>query len=69
MYSKKHLWLITLVSAVVIAAALYSQYVLKMDPCPLCIFQRVAVMFVGCNLLVDILCVAIDPRLRNRGQA
>ena len=28
-----------------------------------------AVMFVGCNLLVDILCAAIDPRLRNRGQA
>ena len=47
MYSKKHLWLIVLVSAVVIAAALYSQYVLKMDPCPLCIFQRVAVIFVG----------------------
>ena len=28
-----------------------------------------AVLFVGCNLLVDILCAAIDPRLRNRGQA
>ncbi len=28
-----------------------------------------AVMFVGCNLLVDILCAAIDPRLRTRGQA
>ena len=28
-----------------------------------------AVMFVGCNLLVDILCAAIDPRLRSRGQA
>lgn len=28
-----------------------------------------AVMFVGCNLLVDILCAAIDPRLRARGQA
>ena len=28
-----------------------------------------AVMFVGCNLLVDILCAAIDPRLRNRGEA
>ena len=28
-----------------------------------------AVMFVGCNLLVDILCAAIDQRLRTRGQA
>ena len=28
-----------------------------------------AVMFVGCNLLVDILCAVIDPRLRTRGQA
>ena len=28
-----------------------------------------AALFVGCNLLVDILCAAIDPRLRNRGQA
>ena len=28
-----------------------------------------AVMFVGCNLLVDILCAVIDPRLRARGQA
>ena len=28
-----------------------------------------AALFVGCNLLVDILCAAIDPRLRTRGQA
>lgn len=28
-----------------------------------------AVLFVGCNLLVDILCAAIDPRLHTRGQA
>ncbi|QCC85792.1 ABC transporter permease subunit [Desulfovibrio desulfuricans] len=27
-----------------------------------------AVLFVGCNLLVDILCAAIDPRLRTREQ-
>lgn len=52
MYSKKHLWLIVLVSALVIAAALYSQYVMKMEPCPLCIFQRVAVMFVGAFALI-----------------
>ena len=30
-----------------IAVALGSQYYLDMDPCPLCIFQRVAVMILG----------------------
>lgn len=30
------------------AYALYAQYGLGLEPCPLCIFQRVAVIFLGC---------------------
>lgn len=52
MYSKKHLWLIVVASLVVLAAALYAQHVMHMNPCPLCIFQRVAVMAVGVVALV-----------------
>ena len=36
-----------LVCAALIAYALYTQRVLGLDPCPLCIFQRVAVIAVG----------------------
>jgi disulfide bond formation protein DsbB len=34
------------------AFALFSQYVLLLDPCPLCIFQRLAVIMLGLVLLV-----------------
>jgi disulfide bond formation protein DsbB len=34
------------------AFALYAQYVLDMEPCPLCIFQRVAVIGLGCVFLL-----------------
>jgi disulfide bond formation protein DsbB len=33
--------------AALIAYALYAQYVLELEPCPLCIFQRVAVIVLG----------------------
>lgn len=32
--------------------ALYAQYGLKLDPCPLCVFQRVAVIGVGLVFLI-----------------
>jgi disulfide bond formation protein DsbB len=32
--------------------ALYSQYVMHLDPCPLCIFQRIAVCFMGLFFLI-----------------
>lgn len=32
--------------------ALYAQYVLLLDPCPLCVFQRVAVIGIGIVFLV-----------------
>lgn len=43
------------------AYALYSQYVLGFEPCPLCIFQRVAVMAVG---LMFLLAAMHHPRER-----
>ena len=36
-----------------LVTALYFQYVDGMDPCPLCIFQRVAVFFLGVVLLIN----------------
>jgi len=36
-----------LAAVVLIVIALYFQYVMKLEPCPLCIFQRVAVMALG----------------------
>ncbi len=44
-----------LISAGLIAAALYFQYVLKLEPCPLCIFQRLFVIAVGLVLLAGAL--------------
>jgi len=38
--------------AALIAYALYSQYGLGLDPCPLCIFQRVGVILLGVVFLV-----------------
>lgn len=39
--------LIAVTAALAMAAALYLQHVAGLDPCPLCIFQRVAVISVG----------------------
>jgi disulfide bond formation protein DsbB len=33
------------------AYALFAQYVLNLEPCPLCVFQRVAVIALGCVFL------------------
>jgi disulfide bond formation protein DsbB len=48
-----------LVCAGLIAYALYSQYGLGLDPCPLCIFQRVGVIALGFVFLVA---AAHNPR-------
>lgn len=45
--------------AALIATALYFQYVMYLDPCPLCILQRVAVIALGVIFLVGAL---HDPR-------
>lgn len=46
------------ICAALIAAALYFQHVEGMEPCPLCIFQRIGVMVVGA---VFILAALINP--------
>lgn len=38
--------------AALIAYALYAQYSLHLEPCPLCIFQRITVMLLGIVFLV-----------------
>jgi protein dithiol:quinone oxidoreductase len=40
------------VCAALLAYALYAQYDLGLDPCPLCIFQRIGVMLVGLVFLI-----------------
>ncbi|MFX7540854.1 disulfide bond formation protein B, partial [Acinetobacter baumannii] len=44
--------LIAALAAVAIAAALYLQHLEELEPCPLCIFQRIAVMATGAVALV-----------------
>jgi disulfide bond formation protein DsbB len=44
-----------LIACFSIASALYLQHYQHLDPCPLCIFQRVAVMSVGAVALVAML--------------
>jgi len=39
--------------------ALYAQYVLDLEPCPLCIFQRIAVIVMG---VIFLFCSIIDPK-------
>ena len=41
------------------AYALFAQYFLNLDPCPLCIFQRVAVISMGIIFLV---CSLLEPK-------
>lgn len=40
------------VCACLMAFALYAQYVMHLDPCPLCIFQRIAVCIMGLFFLI-----------------
>ena len=44
-----------LASCALLATALYMQYVLKQEPCPLCIFQRMFVIALGTVALVGAL--------------
>lgn len=38
-----------------IAVALYAQHVMLLEPCPICIFQRIAVMVLGVIFLIGLL--------------
>ena len=44
---------------VLITYALYAQYVLDLESCPLCIFQRLAVISMG---IIFLFCSIIDPK-------
>lgn len=44
---------------VLITYALYAQYVLNLEPCPLCIFQRLAVIAMG---IIFLYCSIIEPK-------
>ncbi len=52
---RKSMLLGALVCAALIGYALYSQYVQNLEPCPLCIFQRVAVIACGIVFLIGAL--------------
>lgn len=47
-----------LICAGLMAYALYSQYALQLEPCPLCIFQRIAVIGLGLLFLLGALMTA-----------
>lgn len=53
-----------LACAALLAYAYYAQFVLRLEPCPLCIFQRVGVLAMACVFGVAAL---HDPKSRGRG--
>jgi len=53
-----------LISVLLIIYALYSQYVLGLEPCPLCILQRVAVIALGISFLL----LALRPPQRKQSK-
>lgn len=57
-----HFVLLTLLCAGLIAVALYMQYVMGLEPCPLCVLQRMAIISVGFFALLAIFFKAIGMR-------
>ena len=53
-----------LISVLLIVYVLYTQYVLGLEPCPLCILQRVAVIALGISFLL----LALRPPLRKKSK-
>ena len=53
-----------LISVLLIVYVLYTQYVLGLEPCPLCILQRVAVIALGVSFLL----LALRPPLRKQSK-
>lgn len=53
MFSRRTGYLLGFLACVALLAyALYAQFVLKLEPCPLCIFQRIGVAVLGAVFLV-----------------
>ena len=53
-----------LISVLLIVYVLYTQYVLGLEPCPLCILQRVAVIALGLSFLL----LAVRPPQRKKSK-
>ncbi len=53
-----------LISVLLIVYVLYTQYVLGLEPCPLCILQRVAVIALGISFLL----LTLRPPLRKQSK-
>ena len=63
--TKRHLLLTGfLISVLLIVYVLYTQYVLGLEPCPLCILQRVAVIALGLSFLL----LALRPPQRKQSK-
>ena len=63
--TKRHLLLTGfLISVLLIVYVLYTQYVLGLEPCPLCILQRVAVITLGLSFLL----LAVRPPQRKQSK-
>ena len=63
--TKRHLLLTGfLISVLLIVYVLYTQYVLGLEPCPLCILQRVAVIALGLSFLL----LAVRPPQRKQSK-
>ena len=63
--TRRHLLLTGfLISVLLIVYVLYAQYVLGLEPCPLCILQRVAVIALGLSFLL----LALSPPQRKQAK-
>ena len=63
--TRRHLLLTGfLISVLLIAYALYTEHVLGLEPCPLCILQRVAVIALGLSFLL----LALRPPQRKQSK-
>ena len=63
--TRRHLLLTGfLISVLLIVYVLYAQYVLGLEPCPLCILQRVAVIALGISFLL----LALRPPQRKQSK-
>ena len=63
--TRRHLLLMGfLISVLLIVYVLYTQYVLGLEPCPLCILQRMAVIALGLSFLL----LAVRPPQRKKSK-
>ncbi len=52
---RNHYLILFLLTVAMMATALYFQYIVELEPCPLCISQRIAVIAIGIVALVALL--------------